>query len=601
MSFKAFKNLFGSQSSPSKPPPPISKVKTSQNYEKWPAMILPSLRNRKMFNLSKEIPRIWMLVILVISLMLFVVACGSSDEPPPTPAPPTATATPEPPPATPTPPPPTATPTPSASDHIKQGTAHYEQGELDKASVEFNKALELEPDNSYALRNLGTVYADLGNWEEAVAAYEQAIELAPDFGEAYGDLVAAYVSLDKLSEAIEAGQKAIELAPDYATAYNNLGIAYDVQGRPDEAVAMYKQAIRLDPDDALPHYNWGLVYYRQGQVDQAIAEWQEAARLDPNYVNTHKNLGVGYLELGQTADALAEFEIYLQLAPDAPDRAAVEADIAKLTAQIAASSSGYTDEYISLTYPAGWQTYDLTRQAACQRPDIACFLGVGDPADGMNLNMLRITMPEPLSLEAVDRKVWGAFENSTPGLVLESRRELEIGGLPAVERVFSSPSSSTPDGQAYSQQVYIVSGSFLFQFTVWAPTPEARTQHQSEIDAILASVQFAPVATAATSPESVVQTIFDAAQSGNLALLQGLCDPQGENDNDTQTICNWATDETDRQEFFNYFAAAKINGEAVISPDGTQAQVPFLFGPNGDNEETMELINRDGRWYLYSF
>jgi len=38
-------------------------------------------------SISKQIPRIWLLAILVISLMLVVVACGSSDEPPPTLAP----------------------------------------------------------------------------------------------------------------------------------------------------------------------------------------------------------------------------------------------------------------------------------------------------------------------------------------------------------------------------------------------------------------------------------------------------------------------------------------------------------------------------------
>jgi hypothetical protein len=33
-----------------------------------------------------------------------------------------------------------------------------------------------------------------------------------------------------------------------------------------------------------------------------------------------------------------------------------------------------------------------------------------------------------------------------------------------------------------------------------------------------------------TSPEGVVQAIFDAATSGDFASLGGLCDPLGEND-----------------------------------------------------------------------
>ncbi|MCJ7625016.1 MAG: hypothetical protein MUO76_16065, partial [Anaerolineaceae bacterium] len=104
-----------------------------------------------------------------------------------------------------------------------------------------------------------------------------------------------------------------------------------------------------------------------------------------------------------------------------------------------------------------------------------------------------------------------------------------------------------------------------------------------------------------TSPESVVQVIFDAAISGDFEPLENLCDPQGENDGDTQMICDLATDDTNREEFIESFAAGKISGDAQIGPQGDKAEVPFLFGPDGDREETMELINRDGQWYLFGF
>jgi hypothetical protein len=50
-----------------------------------------------------------------------------------------------------------------------------------------------------------------------------------------------------------------------------------------------------------------------------------------------------------------------------------------------------------------------------------------------------------------------------------------------------------------------------------------------------------------------------------------------------------------------FFATGKITGDASISPDGTEAEEPFLFGPDEDREETMKLINRDGQWYLFGF
>ena len=86
----------------------------------------------------------------------------------------------------------------------------------------------------------------------------------------------------------------------------------------------------------------------------------------------------------------------------------------------------------------------------------------------------------------------------------------------------------------------------------------------------------------------VVQAVFVAAQTDDFDGLQELCDPQGENDGDTQMICDLATDSTNREEFVQFFAQGQLNGEVVISQDGNQAEVPFLFGPDGQQEESME-------------
>ena len=119
---------------------------------------------------------------------------------------------------------------------------------------------------------------------------------------------------------------------------------------------------------------------------------------------------------------------------------------------------------------------------------------------------------------------------------------------------------------------------------------------------ILATASDAPLEVApVTAPGTVVQAVFDVAQSGDFASLEALCDPLGENDGDTQMICDLATDDTNRAEFVQLFATGRVSGDARISPEGDKAEVPFLFGPDGDRAETMELVNRDGQWYLFGF
>ena len=100
-------------------------------------------------------------------------------------------------------------------------------------------------------------------------------------------------------------------------------------------------------------------------------------------------------------------------------------------------------------------------------------------------------------------------------------------------------------------------------------------------------------------PASVVQAIFLAAQTQKYEQLAGLCDPLGEHDGDMDLICNMNAGHPDVASFVAFFANAQIAGEPVI--DGDQAKVPVLVGSNGDQEETMNLIQRDGEWYLLGF
>lgn len=80
-------------------------------------------------------------------------------------------------------------------------------------------------------------------------------------------------------------------------------------------------------------------------------------------------------------------------------------------------------------------------------------------------------------------------------------------------------------------------------------------------------------------------------------MLKNLCDPLAENDGDTRDICNLT--EKRQKEFIEYFKDGKLNGSATI--DGDKAKVPFLFGPGASKDEEMNLVKREGKWYLYSF
>jgi hypothetical protein len=102
-----------------------------------------------------------------------------------------------------------------------------------------------------------------------------------------------------------------------------------------------------------------------------------------------------------------------------------------------------------------------------------------------------------------------------------------------------------------------------------------------------------------SKPESVVEAIFKAAKTKDFESLKALCDPKGENDGDTKDICGVADNKEMQEEFVQFFEKGKVSGSARI--EGDEAEVDFTFGPSGNDTETMNLIQRDGKWYLKSF
>jgi Tfp pilus assembly protein PilF len=555
---------------------------------------------------------------------------------------------------TPPPPTPTVPPTPSASEHNEQGKVYFDQRDWEQAAAAFQTAIELEPDNALFYGNLGVTLGELGQHDQAVTVLEKAIELDPDYAKAYSNLCFVYQSQNKLEAALPACetalmlddedaetynnlgtihakqgnpdaaiaqfQKAIQLEPEHDWAHNNLGRIYSDLGRLDEAVAELREAIRITPDRAISFYNLGLTLARQELYAQAVPEYQKALELDPNFIGIHKDLGVIYLNLDQAEQAIASFETYLQLEPNDPETAAIEAQIARLEEQAAIFDDLLSETFtaqegqLSFRHPPDWQvmpdvgddffvlTSDLEALDAedLSQPFGFCIGEIGwtddfDSADPLEIHQLwlkGVDAMEPAgdlatlesdTLRQVSRDYTMSDANGTLNATLVT---IVNGG-----RVLNVMAGTTSAGQAdYAAVVSAILDTIEVQYA------DPDTPHDSNEVLVTAVPAMTPDL---SDPASVLQAVFDAAASGDFGPLSGLCDPMGENDGDTAAICEITSAHPDKDSFVEFFALGRINGQ--VSINGDRAELPFLFGPNGDQEETMTLILRDGQWYLFDF
>ncbi|MEI0566033.1 tetratricopeptide repeat protein [Brachyspira pulli] len=192
----------------------------------------------------------------------------------------------------------------------------YYKGKCKEAIVYYNKAIELDPNNSAAYNNRGNAKKDLVQYEEALKDYNKAIELDPNNSAAYYNRGSLKINLEEYKEAIKDFNKAIELDHNYLYAYNNRGNVKYKLGQYEEAIKDYNRAIELDNNDSIAYYNIGLSKANLGQYEEAIKNYNKAIELEPNFSMTYNNRGVAKENLKKYEEALKDYEKALELDPN---------------------------------------------------------------------------------------------------------------------------------------------------------------------------------------------------------------------------------------------------------------------------------------------
>ncbi len=109
-----------------------------------------------------------------------------------------------------------------------RGNAFYHLGVLEKAIVDYSRAIVLNPDQANFFYNRANSYADLGDHERAIDDYSQAIRLKPDFDAAYYNRANSHLRRGQLLRAVDDYKQAFALKPEerlYRDRIEALGLA----------------------------------------------------------------------------------------------------------------------------------------------------------------------------------------------------------------------------------------------------------------------------------------------------------------------------------------------------------------------------------------
>lgn len=183
---------------------------------------------------------------------------------------------------------------------------------LDKASESCQRALALSSRMPEGYTCLGNVLFGTGRYEQAVAQYQQALDLDPNNDYALGQLADAYQKVGNPSAAEAAYKKAVSMRPNYWAVYSSLGAFYAEQAKYKQAAEMFTKVTELAPDNYRGYSNLGGIYVYQGKYPEAIEVLKRSIELRPN-LDAYSNLGTAYFSMRRFGDAAESFRQGIQL------------------------------------------------------------------------------------------------------------------------------------------------------------------------------------------------------------------------------------------------------------------------------------------------
>src|SRR5438309_4948895 len=214
------------------------------------------------------------------------------------------------------------------------------KGAFDKAVKEYQRVLELDPDDVRVLQKLAELYQKMNRKAEAADCFEKVARTYSQQG-FYLKAVALYKQVLKVIDRVEVSVRLAELyqqlglVGDATKEWQTVAAHYEKAGDTKSSLDTLKKLVDLDPDNVAARIRLGEQYARQENPIEAVAELRRAAQylqrngrqddylrvaerishLEQSDATLARELAESYLSLGDSKRALAKLQICFKANP----------------------------------------------------------------------------------------------------------------------------------------------------------------------------------------------------------------------------------------------------------------------------------------------
>ncbi|MGB0041626.1 MAG: tetratricopeptide repeat protein [Terriglobales bacterium] len=171
----------------------------------------------------------------------------------------------------------------SSEATVKLGMVESQRGATDQALQTYLDGARMNPKVTVLYLLAGGIYENKQDWDHAKEQYQKALDVEPENPLASNNL--AYGMLQQggnVDVAFAMAQTARRQMPDNPNSADTLGWAFYHKHVYGSAITLFKEAVKKEPDNALFNYHLGLAYAKNGQVALARQQLDRLERMKPN-------------------------------------------------------------------------------------------------------------------------------------------------------------------------------------------------------------------------------------------------------------------------------------------------------------------------------
>jgi tetratricopeptide (TPR) repeat protein len=194
----------------------------------------------------------------------------------------------------------------SAQFWSDQANGYFISGDFEKAAASYDKALELEPNNTVLWNNKGKALANLGSIEDAISCFDKSIAINSSNPESLNlKAIALSQGLNKYSEAIAIFDQILLANPSYFDAWIGKGMALANEGSLSGSLECFEKATQIRPQDPSAWNNKGVILRQMERYQEALNCFNKALTIDAANDPALQNKELTLQDLDQQPQATA--------------------------------------------------------------------------------------------------------------------------------------------------------------------------------------------------------------------------------------------------------------------------------------------------------